>query len=321
MGFEDRDYYQDSYQQQSFGRGFSTRSMIAVIIMINVAVFVLDMFSPRVTVPNERAGEKTVVTSTDGTVTELIEPETKTDNTQWVSRFLSLDSNELWRVWGFVTYGFAHASFMTKTSIFHILMNMLTLFFLGTPVEQRLGGQEFLRFYMAAVVVSGLGWLIWVLTFGGGGFMVGASGAVSAVTMYFVFMAPHSKILLMGVLPVPAWGVGVLFLFVNLSHALGPDNHIAWQAHMMGAAFGVLYFQNKWNLGRFDFGISKTLSGLFSGRPRLKVHDPGAAGEKLKAQADEILAKINEQGEESLTRKERKILNAYSKSIRKNRDN
>ena len=60
---------------------------------------------------------------------------------------------------------------------------------------------------------------------------------------------------------------------------------------------------------------------MFAGGPKLRVHDPDAGEEKLKAQADQILAKISDQGEASLTNKERKLLKKYSSSLRKNRVN
>ena len=53
----------------------------------------------------------------------------------------------------------------------------------------------------------------------------------------------------------------------------------------------------------------------------LKIHDPDAAGpnEKLKQKADAILEKINQQGEASLSSRERKTLQRYSEEIRKQR--
>jgi membrane associated rhomboid family serine protease len=294
MGFEDRDYYQENYGGQSFrasgGSGFGgQRSMLVTIIVINAVVFLADMFSPEVAA----------------------------DHTQWISKQLSLDSGALWKFWGFLTHGFAHSSMMTESGIFHILFNMLNLFFLGGMVERRLGKYEFLRFYLISIVVSGIGWLAWVLATGAAGsFIVGASGAVSAVTAYFIFMAPKATLLMMGILPMQAWVVGILFLGVNLMHAMDPNGHIAWQAHLVGAAFGALYFHLNWNFGRFDFGLEKFLSR----EPRLKVHDPSAADEDLKRQADKILAKINDQGEASLTKKERKILNKYSERLRNSRN-
>ena len=335
MGFEDRDYnqsgYQDSYQggyRDSYSNAggyrsaFNERSMVVTLIIINVVVFVLDMFTPKINQPANIPANITpeqVAAELEIPVEEAekrIENARNPDATQWLSKFLSLDADGLWKVWGFLTYGFAHASLQTETGVFHILFNMLTLFFLGVPVERRLGRSEFLRFYLVSIVVSGLIWLIWKFTVGdGNGFIVGASGAVAAVTLYFVFMDPHAKVALWGVLEVPSWLIGVLFFIWNVSHALTPGTHIAWQAHFGGAAFGILYYKLGWNLGRFDLGLDK----IFSNRPKLKIHDPSVKEENLKAQADEILAKINEQGEESLTRKERKILNKWSEKIRKSR--
>ena len=41
---------------------------------------------------------------------------------------------------------------------------------------------------------------------------------------------------------------------------------------------------------------------------------------RLQSQADQILKKIAEEGEQSLNAKERRLLNRYSKQIRKRRD-
>ncbi len=286
MGYEDRDYYRD--EGQMFGRppSFDKKTMVLTLIMINVGAFILDMFTGKF----------------------------DADGTQWLSWLMAIKTDRPWEVWTFLSHGFAHASMGTDLGIFHILGNMFTLFFLGPPVEQRLGRKGFLWFYLCSIVVGGLAWLLMSLAYGGGGFIVGASGAVSAVVAYFIFMAPHVKIHLFGVLPVPAWGLGVFFLVMNMFHAFSPDSHVAWEAHLGGAAFGWACFHYGWKFTKFG-GIS----GMFSNRPKLRVHDPEATEEKLKIQADEILAKISEQGEASLTSKERKLLKKYSSRLRKNR--
>ena len=287
MGYEDRDYYRD--EEQMFGRpSFDKKSMVFTLIMINVGVFFLDMFT----------GQAPVATK----------------GTQWLSWFLAIKPDQLWQFWTFLTHGFAHASMGTELGIFHVLGNMFTLFFLGAPVEQRLGRTGFLWFYLTSIVVGGLVWLVMSLAAGGGGFIVGASGAVSAVIAYFIFMAPHAKLLVFGVIPVKAWGVGVFFLVMNMFHAFSPESPVAWQAHLGGAAFGWACFHFGWKFTKFD-GISK----MFADRPKLRVHDPDAADQKLKAQADQILAKISDEGEASLTSKERKLLKKYSSRLRKNR--
>jgi len=230
----------------------------------------------------------------------------------WLGDLLALKTDRLWAVWNFLTYGFSHAPLDSKTSIMHVGFNMLGLFILGPTVEQRLGKVEFLKFYLVAIVASAAGWLLARLAFAGApSAIVGASGAVSAVIIYFVFLNPHAKILIWGVIPAPVWVVGALFLFMNLSNALRSTN-VAWEAHLAGGAFGMLYYKLGWNFSGLPLPNFKSSN--------LKIHQPDSgADEKLQEEADRILKKISEQGEASLTRRERKTLNKYSKSIRKNR--
>src|SRR5437868_7880920 len=53
----------------------------------------------------------------------------------------------LYRPWTLITYMFVHANF------FHVLFNMMALFFFGPPLEERWGSKAFVRFYF----ISGLG--------------------------------------------------------------------------------------------------------------------------------------------------------------------
>ena len=48
-------------------------------------------------------------------------------------------------------------------------------------------------------------------------------------------------------------------------------------------------------------------------KPRLRVHDPDEYEEEVGQQVDEILRKIQEQGQDSLTAKERRILEQASR--------
>jgi len=287
MGFEDRHYN----REESYGssRGLSQYSIIAILIGINVIIWLLDSFTP--VVGGDRA--------------------------HWLTdSLLSLKTSQPWKIWTYLTYGFAHASIDSQTGIWHIGGNMLVLFFLGRPIAYLLGRYEFMRFYLVAIVVSGLAWLIWMLSTNSPGSVVGASGAVSAIVAYFIFRFPHEKLLVWGVLPVRAWILGAFIIGQELFRAVGGGSGIAWQAHLAGLAFGAAYYKLNWNFSSLGEMFSK-----FTDRsPSLKVHDPDPSvdvrAEKLKSQADDILAKISEQGEESLTRKERKILEKYSKSLR-----
>ena len=307
MGFEDRQYFRDDQNPRRAlpGFQFGQQSIVLSLVVINVVIFLLDSFSSAIPVPPEFLEQY---------------PETRPDGTHWLSRAMAIDTDHLWYFWTYLTHGFAHASLDTKTGIWHIAGNMITLWFLGRPVEHRLGRNEFLKFYLFSIVIAGIGWaaLQLILNPQQPAFIVGASGAVSAVVVLFILMYPHEKILLMGVLPMPAWVLGVLLLVLNVFHALDPVSHIAWEAHLIGAVFGVLYFKLGWNFDRLQFG---GLSKLFGPRSELRVHNPGAGDEKLQTDVDRILVKISEHGEESLSSKERKTLKKYSQRLRKNRDN
>ncbi len=295
MGLEDRQYYREDYEEQRTRFLFPSRhSMITILVVINVVIFLLDGFSP------EKEGM---------------------GGTHRMSYLLGVKSDQLWAVWTYLTHGFAHASYDAPTGIMHLLGNMIGLFFLGSPVEHRLGRYEFLRFYLIAILVSGIGFTLIHVLLGGANvfFFLGASGAVSAVIMVFILMNPTQQLLMFGVLPMPAWLLGVIFLVTNLWTAFTLNSVVAWEAHLIGAAFGSAYYLQGWNLEWLSFG-GGGLREIFKSGPKLKVHNPGAKDDKLQRAADEILVKISTEGEASLTRKERKILNQYSQQLR-NRKN
>lgn len=294
MGLENREYYRD--EESVFGRNYEStygkRSIVVTIIIINAVIFLLDAFS-----------------STLGEGRGQLDP---------VMNFLAMDTDTPWKFWNWLTHGFAHSSLSSDIGFWHIAGNMLTLFFLGRPVEMRLGRDEFLKFYLLAILVSGGVFLVYSLLVGKSAFVVGASGAVSAVVALFICCYPKQKLLLMGIVPMPAWVLGLLLIGTDINYAFRPDSHVAWQAHMGGAAFGAAYYFLKWNFSRLPNPMR--LGDFFKSKPKIKIHQPSQGFEKLKAQADEALAKIAEHGEESLSRRERKILTKYSNQIRKQRD-
>ena len=291
MGLEDRQYYREEDYRGSSGFSLAGRSMVTTIVIINVIVFILDTFSSKIP---------------DG------------GGTHWLTYFLGIKWAHPFYIWTYLTHGFAHASYDSQIGFWHIAGNMITLWFLGRPVEYRLGRSEFLKFYLIAIVVSGVGFTLVRFAFGNQfSFIVGASGGVSAVVALFIFMYPKEKILLMAIIPMPAWLLGVLLLLSNFMTAFNPSSHMAWEAHLFGAAFGVVYYLQRWDFSRLQFGDP---GKWFKSRPKLRVHHPDGGNEKLKSQADAILQKISEQGEESLTARERKTLNKYSEQLRKNRD-
>jgi rhomboid family protein len=290
MGIYDRDYYREEQPGVSL-RG--PRTAVGWIILINVVIFFADGLL---------------------------------DDRSTINGFLALHVEDLakpWLWWRFLTYGFAHASFGPPGAYWHIVGNMLGLFFLGRSVEQLYGRKEFLRFYLTTIVVAGL---IWALASLLGGAppqqsAVGASGAVVGVVILFALNFPRQTLLLFFVIPVPAWLVGVLIVVMDLFEAWnGQNSRIAWQAHLAGAGFAFLYFRNRWKLSRIPLNWFST--SWFKRRPKLRLHDPrreAPPNDDLADRVDKILEKIHLQGEDSLTSKERRMLKNASRQYQKKR--
>ena len=77
-------------------------------------------------------------------------------------------------------------------------------------------------------------------------------GAVSGVTILFVLNFPHVTLMLFPIpIPIKAWVIGVLLVVCNVSARLPRPGNVAFGVHLAGIVFAWLYFQHRWNLGRF----------------------------------------------------------------------
>lgn len=137
-----------------------------------------------------------------------------------------------------VTYGFIHADF------WHLLFNMVTLFFFGRVMENiitELSGSSltYVGFYFAALVVSILPTYLKHQK-DPNYRSLGASGAVSAVLFAFILINPWATI---GVffIPMPAIVFAVLYIGYSIWMDKRGGDNINHGAHLAGAAFGVLF--------------------------------------------------------------------------------
>ncbi len=305
MGLSDRDYSRPD-MRTPWDRVESPRSMTIVLVVINVVVFFADM----ILAGRDASGNPRSVLFP----WFAVQPETAIRPWMW---------------WQFVSYGFLH----DLSGIRHILFNMFGLFIFGRAVEQRIGGPALLRFYFVALVLGGIAASVSALVHASVAGIpidrmpatIGASGAVVAVTILFACYFPQSEILLMFVFPVKAWVLAVLFVAYDMAGALGiaGDANTAFQVHLAGAAFAGLYYFRRWNLSWLDFTAVGELPqrwGQRSRRMKLKLHDPDRKLAREEADADRILAKIFEQGEQSLTAAERRTLERHSRRKRERRD-
>ncbi len=130
------------------------------------------------------------------------------------------------RPWTLVTNLFIHAS------IWHILANMVTLFFFGGFLCRLIGVRNFLIAYFAGGILGNIFYLLLAPSYSIG---IGASGAIYALAGVLVVMMPNLRVLLYFVIPMPLWVV-ILVFFVLWSFIPG----VAWQAHLGGLVFGLV---------------------------------------------------------------------------------
>ena len=302
MGIYDRDYYRQEPRRLSMGGG---RMMVTNIVLVTVIIYVADI----------------LIAAFNASRTQLM-------GESWLISVMALHSDALlrpWLWWQFLTYGFAH----DPGSVMHVGFNMFILWMFGREVEMVIGRGEFLRLYLVMVVFSGLVWAVYEqLTTPAGELMatcIGASGAVTGMLILFALNFPRRTLLLFFVLPVPAWIVAVMVVVMDLAgFSRGQGSEVAHAAHLAGAAFALIYFRSRLNLGRL-LPASLTLPGwdrisrLFRSGPRLRLHDPSEDERRLSAQVDRILEKIHQEGEASLTDEERSTLKRASRRYQRKR--
>ena len=132
--------------------------------------------------------------------------------------------------WTLFTSMFLHIEF------FHILSNMLVLFFFGRIVYKLMGGWRFVVVYLVGGLVGNLVF-VWIGPAGSVAF--GASGAVYAIAGALVVLMPNMKVALWGIIPMPLWIFAVIFLgILSVPPFAGPN--IAWQAHLGGLVAGLI---------------------------------------------------------------------------------
>jgi len=150
----------------------------------------------------------------------------------WVQHFmLAGDRPQLWQ---FVSYAFLHGGLM------HIIGNMFFLYLFGNNVNDKLGNIGYLCFYLGGAVFSGIGHIMV-----SGADVLGASGAVAAVTGAYLVLFPQALISVLywfffiGTIEVPAWCFIALKMILIDNVIIRYTPQVAYDAHLAGYAFGI----------------------------------------------------------------------------------
>lgn len=155
---------------------------------------------------------------------------------------ISMESLRHFRIWTLVTSAFSHHLF------WHLFLNMYVLGSFGDAVEESLGTWKFVSLYLFASIISGLSHaLVSTMILNQPELpALGASGAIASLILVFSILHPREKILILGLIPVPAaWG-SAIFIGLDLwglfrqSHGNGlPIGH---GAHLGGVLAGFLFY-------------------------------------------------------------------------------
>ena len=157
MSYDSRDYYKPS----GFGGFTFFPPVIKNLLIINVAVFVLQMLFDMISFGNIPGG-------------------------YILNHYFALNPiGDNFQIWQLITYQFMHGSFT------HIFFNMFILWMFGIEIEQLMGSQKFLFFYLLCGVGAGIFQTVIPPILGSGvAPTIGASGAVFGVMMLLQCFSP-----------------------------------------------------------------------------------------------------------------------------------
>lgn len=153
-------------------------------------------------------------------------------------------------IWQFLTYGFVHVD------PWHVLFTMVAVFFIGAPVQERIGSHKFAEMYIASSVLAGIaGFLLALTGHIGFGTAVGAGAAANAVLMVFYLLNRGTSIYLFPLpfqLPV-GWvviGIGAIEAgYFLLNHFM-----LFYLVELLGLGTGYLWYKLMWR--RASIGVS-----------------------------------------------------------------
>ena len=292
MAWQDREYARPGSGGGSFwpgarGNPLRGRSVVSILIWVNIAVFVLCTFTIQ---SGGFAGAR-------GGSDPLSSP---------VFRALAMHAGSVLHgeVWRILTAQYLHWSF------WHIFMNMLGLHFLGRALENDWGPRRFFAIYtvagtlgmIALTALTAMGWLP-------GGPAAGASGCVLGLLGAAAVLYPNTVIYIQFFLPIKIRTAAYIFagIYALNLYQVGP-NAGGDACHLVGLLFGAWWAHRGagwWD--RVSWRWSKA-----TGRPR-RVHVQRFNADAAQSRVDEstidrILKKVHEGGLHSLSETEKQAL-------------
>ncbi|HET9506169.1 MAG TPA: rhomboid family intramembrane serine protease [Hymenobacter sp.] len=220
--------------------------------------------------------------------------------------------------WTLLTYAFTHEN------LFHIVFNMLNLYWFGQLLREYLGSQRLLSVYILGALAGAAAFLLFynvlpVFASSVGAPMLGASASVVAIIVAAATLLPDYTFVmfLFGTVKIK-WIALVVVVVLSVANIFqgNPGGGIA---HLGGALLGYVFIKQQQagrDLGRPVHAVGSWVGRLFERRPAggMKVtHRTGGASRPAAKSAeatdvDAILDKISRSGYESLSKDEKQQL-------------
>lgn len=237
----------------------------------------------------------------------------------------------IFQPWSIITYSFLHGG------IWHIISNMLILYFSGIYFLNYFSPKRLLNFYFLGVI---MGALIYMLSYNlfpafqgaGRSYLIGASAGVMAVLVGIATQVPNMRVRLILIGGVKFWYIAAFLVALDVIQIpMGnPGGHLA---HLGGAALGYFYtkqLQKGNDIGAWFERIMDSFASLFSSgkrKPKMKTvyrksnrkksaskgsatstNSPKMNKTEKQKRVDAILDKISKSGYDSLSKSEKDFL-------------
>ncbi len=287
MGLWDRPYMRRDPGESPYGGGFGRGGIslprptpvVKLLLIGNLVVFVVQMFLDQ-PAPGYPAGR--------------------------MKAWLGVTVAGFWQVWRYLTCQFLHAD------IWHIVLNMLGVYFLGVPLERHWGSRRFAVFYLSCGAAAGAAYVIIGALSGLPATIpiIGASGGVYAIVLAAAVLFPGFYLILL-FFPVPirlaaliVFGAMILFVL----QALGAGQVQAAMsdvAHLGGAVAAGVWI---WGVPRIRRWSIFAAGARGRGRWEKKLRRQ----RRQQQEVDRILDRIRREGIASLSWRDRRALRKAS---------
>jgi len=217
----------------------------------------------------------------------------------------------LFKPWTIFSYGFLQSGF------FHILLNLLFLYYFGNLFLDFFSRKQFLAYYFLGIISGGL---IYILSYNylpalktQETLLVGASAGVTAILIGIASHIPNYSLRFQFIGNIKLLYIAIAFVALDIIQ-IPNGNAGGHLAHLGGALVGFLltrYFQQgtgfiQWLENLFLRKEQKPLKTVYKSKKSTGTNERNPKNQQIKI--DRILDKISKSGYETLTKEEKDFL-------------